>query len=215
VRFLSIAAVLVRLPGGRCRMSIGGVRADGRNGVQYLYVGLRNSGERLTRASGVITLSTGSGQRVARRRFTLDTLVPRTAIRYPVRLGGALPSGHYRARVSLAGCSTTPAPGSSRPWVLGLGVLRGVRVTKTVVFTVSRSEHDHVLAGRLLATSPTEHVAGRRGGTGSAVSKAIEPTAVGAAAGALVAAFVGLPALLLVGRRRRLLSIRGDDDDLD
>jgi hypothetical protein len=220
VRRLSIAAVLVHLPGGACNVAIGGVGASGRNGLQYLDVRLRNTRERLTKGSGVLVVRTASGHPVARRTFALDTLVPRTAIAYPVLLPRVLAVGPYRATVSLAACSAGRRIGTSQAYVLGVSSLAARRTTRMFGFSVSRSQRARVEAGRSPGAStpstgslPPKASAGHGGGIGSAFSRVLEPAVLGAGAAiALVA--LGLPAFFLVGRRPRPMRIREDDDHL-
>jgi hypothetical protein len=221
VRTLSIAAVLVRLPGGSCRLSIGGVHPGGGHGLQYLYVDVRNPGERLTKGSGALVVRTAAGRPVARRAFRLDTFVPRTAIGLPVRLRSILAPGRYRATIAITACASAGSLGTARAWVLGpSATARSVsgRVTRTVTFSVSKSQHSNVLAEALPVSTPRATVARTSpsghggGGIGTAVTQVLKPVAAGAGAAALVATLIGVPAVVIVMRRRRFPAI-GDGDD--
>jgi len=103
IRHLTIAAVLVQVPGSRsASMKIGGVKAGGEHGYQYVYVNLRNTGALATKPSGRLLISDSNGKQVASRNFQLDTFLPGTAIGYPVLLPAqALQPGNYIGKVEL------------------------------------------------------------------------------------------------------------------
>ena len=103
IRHLTIAAVLVQVPGqARAQVDVDGVIAGGQHGYQYVYVHLRNTGAVATKPTGTLVVSDPSGKQVASRPLKLDTFVPGTAIDYPVLLPEkALQPGRYTAKVSL------------------------------------------------------------------------------------------------------------------
>jgi len=99
----AVVAVQVNLPGARAeRLTIGGVTPGGERGQQALLLDLRNDGSELVKAAGTLTVTDAGGQEVQRLALTLDTLVPRTAIAYPVYVERqALGPGRYHAAVHL------------------------------------------------------------------------------------------------------------------
>jgi len=104
IRHLTIAAVLVQVPGKAvAQMQTGGVIAGGEHGYQYVYVHLKNTGSAVTKPTGRLLIIDPSGKQVASRRLKLDTFVPGTAIDYPVLLPAqALQPGKYTAKVDLS-----------------------------------------------------------------------------------------------------------------
>jgi hypothetical protein len=104
IRHLTIAAVLVQVPGKSvAEMQTGGVIAGGEHGYQYVYVHLENTGSVATKPTGRLQIFDPSGEQVASRDLKLDTFVPGTAIDYPVLLPAqALQPGKYTAKVDLS-----------------------------------------------------------------------------------------------------------------
>jgi hypothetical protein len=103
IRHLTIAAVEVQIPGkAAARVEVGGVRAGGEHGYQYVYVHLTNSGALTTKPTGSLQVFDASGKQVASRDLKLDTFLPGTAIDYPVLLlQQALNPGSYTGKVEL------------------------------------------------------------------------------------------------------------------
>jgi hypothetical protein len=65
-------------------------------------VGMRNDGTEMVTARGSLVLTDNTGRRLMRSHLHLDTLVPETAIDYPVAVTGrALGAGSYTAAVVL------------------------------------------------------------------------------------------------------------------
>jgi hypothetical protein len=104
IRHLTIAAVLVQVPGKtRAQLQVSGVRAGGEHGFQYVYVHLKNTGAFATKPTGTLLILDASGKEVASRDLKLDTFVPRTGIDYPVLLPEqALAPGLYTGKVKLS-----------------------------------------------------------------------------------------------------------------
>jgi len=103
IRHLTIAAVLVQVPGSaKARVDVGGVRAGGEHGYQYVYVHLRNTGALTTKPTGSLQVFDASGKQVVSRDLKLDTFLPGTEIDYPVLLPEqALAPGTYTGKVDL------------------------------------------------------------------------------------------------------------------
>jgi hypothetical protein len=103
VKLLTIDAVQVNLPGRRfSHLSLTAARPGGSRGRQSVLVGIRNDGTEMVKPHGSLELRDDSGRLLMRSSLGLDTLVPDTAISYPVRVTGrALPAGSYRASVAL------------------------------------------------------------------------------------------------------------------
>lgn len=122
----SIVAVQVVVPGAaRTALALGGVRAASNPGFQTLLVGLRNAGGRLTRGKGTVRVLDRAGATIRRRDFTVDTMVPGTAVDDPVVLPGRpLRAGRYLAVVTLgwAGGHTS----LRAPFTVSLAQLRQV-----------------------------------------------------------------------------------------
>ncbi len=104
IRHLTIAAILVQIPGrAETSMQVSGVKAGGEHGYQYVYVHLKNSGAFATKPTGRLLVSDASGKQIASQALKLDTFVPGTEIDYPVLLPKqALSPGSYTAKVDLS-----------------------------------------------------------------------------------------------------------------
>jgi hypothetical protein len=141
IRHLTIAAVLVQLPGAAvARIAIDGVRAGDGHGYQYVYLHLANAGALATKPRGRLLVSDRRGHRIARREFQLDTFLPGTAIDYPVLLPRrALRPGAYRASVALSyGASALGYRREEGPWQ---------RLSRTFGFSVKSGEYATVFRG--------------------------------------------------------------------
>lgn len=103
LRFLSIVAVVVNLPGRMIeRVAVTGVNADHVPGYQRLRIRLRNGGNALEKPLATLNVTNSGGITVLRRWIKLDTILPQTAIAYPIYLRRLrLPVGEYRASVQL------------------------------------------------------------------------------------------------------------------
>jgi hypothetical protein len=104
VRSLTIVAVQANLPGPIVeRMTATGLSAGGTAGRQTLGLRLRNDGNRLLVGHGTLTITDSSRRSLKRIPFKLDTLVPHTAINYPIPVvGRALRKGTYGVLLTLA-----------------------------------------------------------------------------------------------------------------
>jgi hypothetical protein len=102
-RFLSIVAVVVNLPGPMIEhVAVTGVSADHVPSYQRLRIRLHNKGNMLERPIATLTVTDSRGRRVLRRWIKLDTILPQTAIAYPIYLRRKrLAVGEYRASVQL------------------------------------------------------------------------------------------------------------------
>src|SRR5207247_3240535 len=89
VRTLTVIAVQATLPGKRTPgMAIQDVTAGGLRGYQQLFLGLRNTGNVLTKGSGSVVVSNMDGKRLKSSTFALDTFVPQTQVAFPVLIRG-------------------------------------------------------------------------------------------------------------------------------
>jgi hypothetical protein len=103
IQHLSIVAVQVDLPGQQAqRLEATRLQAGGGHGYQTLLLGLRNTGTQMLKPSGTLQVSDSAGRALKQTPLRLDTVLPQTAIDYPVAVTGqALGPGHYRAALSL------------------------------------------------------------------------------------------------------------------
>jgi hypothetical protein len=103
VQHLTIDAVQVNLPGGAAeKLEATGVGAGGGGGYQTLLLGLQNSGDLMLKPEGQLTVRDAQGTVLQDLPLKLDTLLPRTAIDYPVAVQRqALSAGDYRAALTL------------------------------------------------------------------------------------------------------------------
>jgi hypothetical protein len=154
IRHLTIAAVLVQVPGpASAAVAVTAARAGGEHGYQYVYLHLENTGALMTKPTGRLTVLDSNGKTDASRAFEFDTFVPGTAIGYPVLLPHeSLAPGDYRAKITLtygaAAIGYRRKPGKTHT------------VTRTLPFTVSGGEYAHVFSGaRPLAPAVTTHAA--------------------------------------------------------
>jgi hypothetical protein len=185
VRHLTIAAVLVQVPGpAAATVALTGARAGGEHGYQYVYLQLRNTGALATKPEGRLEVFDASGKRVASRTFRLDTVVPRTAIDYPVLLPRqALPAGAYRADVQLRYAAATIGYRSSA------GPQRIVR--RSFDFAVSQKQYGALFQGTRPAPTPSQSMSR---------SSSPTPSILLAAAVALLCA-IGVTGFVLVRQR--------------
>ncbi len=184
VRHLTIAAVEVQVPGkAAARVDVGGVRAGGEHGYQFVYLDLKSIGALTTKPSGRLVITGSDGNRVASGEFQLDTFLPRTEIDYPVLLPKqALEPGSYHATVELAYGATA------------LGYRRTDGPTTTVsrafTFTVTSGQYSAVFKG---APSPARKQQAKPGSSGSTILLVL--------AGALVAVLAVAVVLVFAVRR--------------
>ncbi len=186
VRHLTIAAVLVQVPGpAAASVALTGARAGGEHGYQYVYLRLRSTGTLATKPQGRLEVFDASGKRVASRTFRLDTVVPRTVIDYPVLLPRlALPAGAYRADVQLRYAAA----------VIGYRRLAGPQriVRRSFDFAVSQKQYGAVFKGTRPALTPSRSASS---------SSSPAPLILLAAAAALLGA-LAVTGFVLVRQRR-------------
>lgn len=103
IQEITIVAVEVVVSGpAQQRMSVTGVSASGRPGYQTVMIGLANTGDRLVKGHGHLTVAAAGGRRALSRSFSLDTFVPHTHIAFPVYVTGQrLPPGQNAASVPI------------------------------------------------------------------------------------------------------------------
>jgi hypothetical protein len=102
LRHLTIVAVDVSLPGTRSeRVLVQGVKAITEAGYPAVEIGLRNAGNVIVKPRLRLRIVNRRGGTLLDLRRVLDSLVPQTAIGYPVILSRALRPGEYDVDVSL------------------------------------------------------------------------------------------------------------------
>jgi hypothetical protein len=103
VRLLTVDAVQIDVAGRRSsHLSLTGVTSGGSRGRQTVLLGIRNDGTELAKARGSFSLSNSAGEVLMRKPLRLDTLVPATAIDFPVPVAGRpLGAGSYRVSAEL------------------------------------------------------------------------------------------------------------------
>jgi WxL interacting protein linking bacterial and host surfaces len=102
LRHLTIVAVEVKLPGRRIeRVVVQGVKAGAEAGYPAVEVGLRNGGNVIVKPRLRLRIIDRHGKTLLDQRRVLDSLVPQTAIGYPLILSRALRPGDYRADLRL------------------------------------------------------------------------------------------------------------------
>jgi len=113
LRNLAIVAVQVNVPGLQvARFTLGKVTVGGRRGFQQVFVRLGNVGNVLAKPGLALTLTDPQGRVVFDARKKLDSVLPHTAIDYPITVSKrAVPVGTYRAKVALT--YATPGGGSA------------------------------------------------------------------------------------------------------
>lgn len=93
-----VIAVQVDVPGGTgAAVGVDGVEAVALPDGPYLEMAFTNTGSTLTAGDGTITIEELGFE----QDFTFDTFVPRTSVRYPVKLGGMPMDGSYATSVHL------------------------------------------------------------------------------------------------------------------
>jgi WxL interacting protein linking bacterial and host surfaces len=103
IQHLSIVAVQVNLPGSQAeQMAATGIQAGGQHNYQIIFLGLRNTGTQMLKPTGALHVTDTRGRQLKVMELTLDTVLPQTAIDYPVYVDGqALGPGHYKGVLSL------------------------------------------------------------------------------------------------------------------
>ena len=103
IQHLSIVAVQVNLPGKQSqRLDATAIHAGGISNYQILYLSLSNTGAQMLKPAGTLQVTDRSGQLLKQIPMSLDTVLPQTAIDYPVYVDGqALGVGHYKGVLSL------------------------------------------------------------------------------------------------------------------
>jgi hypothetical protein len=132
--------------------TIGGVKTGGQRGFQQVLVHFANTGNHLTKPSGVVTILDSGGHKIETLPFTMDTFLAHTAIDYPMLVTKALPPGDYRAHVRLV--------------VPGEAGVAGQTVTATPAFSVSKQDVTQVFTSAK-PTQPTPGVVGDAAGSSS------------------------------------------------
>jgi hypothetical protein len=142
LRSLSIVAVQVNVPGRLvARLAVGRVSAGGRKGFQQLLVHVANTGNVMLKPRGSISVADTKGHALGRYTFHMDTLLPRTAIDYPVSVKGhGLGAGDYEASVRIS--------------FTGLGGGGSGLVVAAPSFTISSQQQSQVFGGTTNATAP-------------------------------------------------------------
>jgi WxL Interacting Protein, peptidoglycan binding domain len=189
VRHLTIAAVEVQIPGKTAAVvRIGGAKAGGEHGYQYVYLRLANTGALTTKPTGHLTVTDANGKEVASRGLKLDTFLPGTAIDYPVLLPGkAFEPGDYRANVEItygaAAIGYRRAPGPTKT------------ISRSLPFTVTKGQYSTVFNGVKPVNTKQQHPA----------KQSSPPPYVLIGVAAIGALLGGIAVLLVLLRRRAAL----------
>ncbi len=183
LRSLSIVAVQVNVPGPlRASVAVGGVYAGGRKGLQQLFLRLANTGNVMVKPHVTLRV-TRSGKTLGVYSAKLDTVLPRTAIDYPLNVKGrGLGAGDYDSsvRVTFAGIGGG-----------GAGV-----VAARPSFTISSGQQSQVFGGTTNQTqAPPGVAAPASGGSSGGTSPLVY-------AGAAVGILALLAVVFVLGTRR-------------
>ena len=85
------------------KLAIGAVTAGGRKGYQQLFVHLANTGNVMEKPTVALSVADANGASVLDERHVLDTILPHTAIDYPVNVSKkALDAGTYSTKVEVS-----------------------------------------------------------------------------------------------------------------
>jgi hypothetical protein len=129
----SVVAVQLNLPGVTSeQLTITGATTDVRQGYQMLVLSMRNDGTVILKPAGVATIMDAAGQELRRLSLQLDTVLPGSAIEYPIAVPGqALEAGSYQLVVDL-----TYGTQGRASWQSGLEITR--RQAQQVTGSVSQ-----------------------------------------------------------------------------
>lgn len=187
VQNLTIDAVQVNLPGSaREKLEASGVRADGGGGYQTLLLGLHNSGDLMLKPEGQLTVTDAQGTVLQDLPLKLDTMIPHTAIDYPVAVQRqALPAGDYQAALSLRYGG-------------------GGQLNLTLPFTITAAQAAQVFQGSGPLSPPSRPASAAQPSASHGASSPALPILVVVLGIALVA---GTGAALQIRRRRREASL--------
>jgi hypothetical protein len=190
IRHLTVAAVVVRVPGlAAARLNIQRVAAVGEHGYQFLRLDLGNGGNVMIKPTGRLLLRNGSGKTIVNKQIRLDTLIPHTQIGYPVSVPTALSPGRYSGLIVLSY--------GNRVLVNGQGVGGPLTLRRTFSFSVSQAQNTQVYEGAPQLTRPAVSTVGH-----SSRSVGLVVAWILAAIAALACFFL----LILFARRRRTVS---------
>lgn len=148
IQHLSIVAVQVNLPGQQAqRLDATNIQAGGQHSYQILFLGLRNSGTQMLKPAGTLQVTDTAGHPLKLMKLALDTVLPQTAIDYPVFVDGqALGPGHYKGVLSLT-----------------YGVPQQM-LSHTFDFEVTAASLQQVFGGKAPNTPPSSLAGGGSGG---------------------------------------------------
>jgi hypothetical protein len=148
IKHLTISAVVVRVPGPTtARLGLSRVTATGGHGFQYLNLRLANRGRVMMKPIGSLAIRNAAGKTIVNKAIRLDTLIPRTAISYPVSLSKALKPGQWSATVVLHY--------GNRVLVNGQGIGGPLTLRRMVRFRVSGAQYTQVFKGAPQLTRPS------------------------------------------------------------
>ncbi len=172
-----IVAVQVNVPGrARPKLEISGVRPDPRTDAVYVEIEIENAGRAFAEGDGVIEIDETSFV----RPFHVDTFVPDTSIRYPIRWSVTPEDGDYPTRVMIRYGSRTARwegtftigaaeqevlsrrRGSTFPfWLLLLGGLAALGLIAAVVVIARRWRSKKPVSDRVSQTRSHDPTTGR------------------------------------------------------
>jgi hypothetical protein len=169
------------------------------DGAPTLTLGIQNDGSALVKPKGVITVTDKAGATVLSNQFALDTLVPQTAISYPIQADPPAVPGTYKVHATLDFGGSTPAVYD------GAFVVAAQSATIAVPSGRARGSQATVIASSGTANGAT-NASGTMGisavpASGSSTSPLI-PILSGLA-GALAVAVLGMGIVMVRSRKRR------------
>jgi hypothetical protein len=99
----AVIAVQLNLPGPQVdELQVSSIASDGNEGYQRLLVGLKNNGNTMEKPTGSLQVMDAGGHVLQDLPLKLDTLLPQTAIDYPVAVQNrALGAGDYHTTLTL------------------------------------------------------------------------------------------------------------------
>lgn len=103
VKEFRIIAVQVNIPGPSLEKLIAtGIQPDGGTVYQRMQIGLRNTGNKMVKATGTLQILDANGHFIQKQELKYGTFLPQTAILSKINIQHkALPIGHYQAVMNL------------------------------------------------------------------------------------------------------------------
>ncbi len=189
----ALTAVLVNVGGdpGPPSLKITGAQMAQVDGLPTLTLALVNDGTSLLKAQGEVMLLDATGKPVLDTKLALDTLVPQTAITYPVQADPPTIPGTYKVHVSLDF-------GGAAPAVYDGSVTVTAQPTATAI-TTGRTRATAVAGNSAPAAAPAAAPA-KSGGISPVVA------ILGGVAGGLAILVIGMGVFMIRSRRAKAVA---------